>query len=120
MTSEIAAIEELRRATGVSGQRTQRVYVDSRRTLYSRMGDVFPWVLVIFTGAGFLALFGHTARRALRPRSSKVAYAFAKRSAKYSSTGECQNGSGGGPTLEKSSAQSAISPRFEAQMTKGE
>ncbi len=68
VTSEIAAIEELRRAAGVSGQSTQRVYVDSRRTLYSRIGDVFPWVLVIFTGAGFLALFGQTARRAFRPR----------------------------------------------------
>lgn len=69
VTSEIAAIEELRRAAGVSGQSTQRVYVDSRRTVYSRMGDVFAWLLVIFTGTGFLALFGQTARRALRPRS---------------------------------------------------
>ena len=65
VTSEIAAIEELRRAAGVSGQSTQRVYVDSRRTLYSRIGDVFPWALVIFTGAGLLALFG---QKAWRPR----------------------------------------------------
>jgi apolipoprotein N-acyltransferase len=64
VTSEIAAIEELRRAAGVSGQSTQPVYVDSRRTLYSRIGDAFPWLLVIFTGAGLLALFGQTARRA--------------------------------------------------------
>ena len=69
VTSEIAAIEELRRAAGVSGQSTQRVYVDSRRTLYSRIGDVFPWALVIFTGAGLLALFGQKARRALRRRA---------------------------------------------------
>ncbi len=69
VTSEIAAIEELRRAAGVSGQSTQRVYIDSRRTVYSRIGDVFAWLLVIFTGTGFLALFGQTARRALRPRS---------------------------------------------------
>jgi apolipoprotein N-acyltransferase len=69
VTNEIAAIEELRRTAGVSGQSTQRVYVDSRRTLYSRIGDVFAWLLVIFTGAGFLAPFGQVARRALRPRS---------------------------------------------------
>ncbi len=69
VTSEIAAIEELRRAAGVSGQSTQRVYVDSRRTLYSRIGDVFPWLLVIFTGAGFLAPFVQKARHALRLRS---------------------------------------------------
>ena len=68
VTSEIAAIEELRRAAGVSGQSTQRVYVDSRRTLYSRVGDVFPWAFVIFTSAGLLALFGQTARRVLRRR----------------------------------------------------
>jgi apolipoprotein N-acyltransferase len=64
VTSEIAAIEELRRAAGVSGQSTQRLYVDSRRTLYSRIGDLFPWLLVIFTGAGFLPPFGQIARRA--------------------------------------------------------
>ena len=46
VTSEIAAIEELRRAAGVSGQSTQRVYVDSRRTLYSRIGDIFPGPLL--------------------------------------------------------------------------
>jgi apolipoprotein N-acyltransferase len=69
VTSEIAAIEELRRAAGVSGQSTQLVYVDSRRTLYSRIGDVVPWALVVFAAAGLLALSGQTARRALRPRS---------------------------------------------------
>jgi hypothetical protein len=69
VTSEIAAIEKLRRTAGVSGQSTQRVYIDSRRTLYSRIGDVFPWVLVIFTGVGLLALFVQTARRAFRLRS---------------------------------------------------
>ncbi len=69
VTSEIAAIEELRRAAGVSGQSTQPVYVDSRRTLYSRIGDVFSWTLVVFTAAGLLALSSQTARRALGPRS---------------------------------------------------
>jgi apolipoprotein N-acyltransferase len=68
VTSEIAAIEELRRAAGVSGQSTQRVYVDSRRTLYSRIGDCFSWLLVGFTGAGLLAQLFQTAWRALRPR----------------------------------------------------
>jgi apolipoprotein N-acyltransferase len=63
VTSEIAAIEELRRAAGVSGQSTQRVYVDSRRTLYSRIGDLFSWALVIFTAAGLLALLLPKPRR---------------------------------------------------------
>jgi hypothetical protein len=72
VTSEIAAIEELRRTAGVSGQSTQPVYVDSRRTLYSRIGDVFPWVLVIFTGAGFLALFGQSSLAA-RGKAKTVA-----------------------------------------------
>jgi hypothetical protein len=58
VTSEIAAIEELRRAARVTGQSTQRLYVDSRHTLYSRIGDIFSWALVIFTAAGFLALLG--------------------------------------------------------------
>ena len=57
VTSEIAAIEELRRVAGVSDQSTQQVYVDSRRTLYSRIGDLFSWLLVIFTAAGLLALW---------------------------------------------------------------
>jgi hypothetical protein len=65
VTSEIAAIEELRRAAGVSGQSTQRLYVDSRRTLYSHIGDIFPWALVIFTGAGLLALLGEKVRHAI-------------------------------------------------------
>jgi apolipoprotein N-acyltransferase len=68
VTSEIAAIEELRRAAGVSGQSTQPVYVDSRRTLYSRIGDVFSWALVVFTGAGFLAQVVQSTRGALRLR----------------------------------------------------
>jgi hypothetical protein len=64
--TEIAAIEEMRGAAGVSGQSTQRVYVDSRRTLYSRFGDSFSWSLVIFTGGGLLAMFARTARAAIR------------------------------------------------------
>ena len=59
VTSEIAAIEELRRAAGVSGQSTQRVYVDSRRTLYSRIGDV------LFMGACYF--HGRRLARAARP-----------------------------------------------------
>jgi hypothetical protein len=58
VTSEIAAIEELRRTAGVSGQSTQRLYVDSRRTLYSHICDLFSWALVIFTAAGLLAVLG--------------------------------------------------------------
>jgi apolipoprotein N-acyltransferase len=51
---EIAAIEALRREAGISGQSTQTVYIDSRRTLYSRIGDILPWVLVVITTAGLL------------------------------------------------------------------
>ncbi len=54
---EIAAIEALRREAGVTGQSTQPVYIDSRRTLYSRIGNVLAWALVVFTGACLLALF---------------------------------------------------------------
>ncbi|MDP9100035.1 MAG: hypothetical protein M3N48_13750, partial [Verrucomicrobiota bacterium] len=69
VTSEIAAIKDLRRAAGVSGQSTQRVYVDSRRTLYSRIGDFFSWLLIIFTAVGLLALLGQKARHVLQSRS---------------------------------------------------
>jgi apolipoprotein N-acyltransferase len=69
VTGEIAAIEELRRKAGVSGQSTQPVYVDSRTTLYSRIGDGFAWALVIFTGTGLLAQLVQSTRGALRPRS---------------------------------------------------
>ena len=37
----IARIETLRAEAGITGQSTQPVYVDSRRTLYSRSGDAF-------------------------------------------------------------------------------
>ena len=66
---EIAAIEALRREAGIAGQSTQHVYVDSRRTVYSRIGDGFSWLLVIFTGAGLFALFSQRARRAVRRRA---------------------------------------------------
>ena len=68
VTSEIAAIEELRRRGRKRSKHATRLR-RFRRTLYSRIGDVFPWALVVFTGAGLLALSGQTARRALRPRS---------------------------------------------------
>jgi apolipoprotein N-acyltransferase len=55
IAGEIKAIEELRRAAGVSGQSTQRVFIDSRRTLYSRTGDWFAWALVAFTLFGLVA-----------------------------------------------------------------
>jgi hypothetical protein len=67
VTSEIAAIEELRRTAGVTGQSTQRLYVDSRRTFYSRIGDIFSWILVIFTGAGLVGLLVQKALAAKRP-----------------------------------------------------
>lgn len=63
IAEEIKAIEELRRAAGVSGQSTQRVYVDSRRTFYSRTGDWFAWTLVAFTSFGLAAQFIATIRR---------------------------------------------------------
>jgi len=53
VTTEIAAIEQLRREAGVSGESVQPIYLDSRRTLYSRVGDAFAWTLVILTSAAF-------------------------------------------------------------------
>ena len=85
VTSEIAAIEELRRAAGVSGQSTQRLYVDSRRTLYSRIGDLFSWALVIFTGTGLLALVGQKAVQSRRALATTEAKAHADRGAKAGS-----------------------------------
>ena len=69
VTTEIAAIEQLRRAAGITGQSTQPLYIDSRRTLYSRIGDLFSWVLVIFTGVGLLVpfSFGRARRRRAIP-----------------------------------------------------
>lgn len=72
--NEIAAIEALRRAAGVTGQSTQRIYVDSRRTFYGRTADVFPRLLVAFTAAGLLgaawqslrSVLGKSRERALR------------------------------------------------------
>ncbi len=55
VADEIAAIEGLRRDAGITGESTQTVYIDSRRTLYSRVGDILPWGLVIFTCAGVIA-----------------------------------------------------------------
>lgn len=69
VNDEIAAIEQLRRDAGVSGQSTQRVYVDSRRTLYSRTGDWFSWALVIATACGILGQAAATIRR-IRLRSA--------------------------------------------------
>lgn len=51
---EIDAIEALRCRAGITGQSTQTVYVDSRRTLYSRAGDVLPWGLILFTSVGYM------------------------------------------------------------------
>ena len=66
VAEEIRAIEELRRAAGVSGQSTQRVYVDSRRTFYSRTGDWCAWTLVAFTLFGLAAQCFAPMRRLVR------------------------------------------------------
>jgi hypothetical protein len=52
---EVAAIEALRREASVTGRSRQTVYIDSRLTLYSRVGDILPWTLVVFTSAGLIA-----------------------------------------------------------------
>lgn len=57
---EVAAIEALRREAGVTGQSTQTVYIDSRLTLYSRIGDILPWTLVVFTCVGLLGQLATT------------------------------------------------------------
>lgn len=54
VADEIAAIEALRREAGVSGQSTQRLFIDSRRTFYSRTGDWFAWTLVTCTAIGLI------------------------------------------------------------------
>jgi apolipoprotein N-acyltransferase len=66
IAAEIKAIEGLRREAGVSGQSTQRVFIDSRRTLYSRTGDWFAWTLVAFTFVGLAARCLATLRRPAR------------------------------------------------------
>lgn len=65
---EIAAIDALRREAGITGQSTQSVYIDSRRTLYSRTGDLFAWTLVAATVFGFAAQSITTIHRVARSR----------------------------------------------------
>ena len=64
----VAEIKRLRAEAGVSGQSTQTVWVDSRRTLYSQTGDLFGWccLLVLLTAwaGGGLGL-ARMARRSL-------------------------------------------------------
>jgi apolipoprotein N-acyltransferase len=74
---EIAAIEALRREAGVSGQSTQTVYIDSRRTLYSRIGDCFAWTLVALTLFGFFLPLFHLRKRA--PSTNQRSAAWLKR-----------------------------------------
>jgi apolipoprotein N-acyltransferase len=54
LTNDIASIIAMRAAAGVSGASTQPVYLDSRRTLYSRTGDVFAGVMLALMLAGAL------------------------------------------------------------------
>jgi apolipoprotein N-acyltransferase len=61
LTNDVARIVAQRAAAGISGASTQPVYLDSRRTLYSRTGDVFAGVMLgalAFgaVGAGWLEL----------------------------------------------------------------
>jgi apolipoprotein N-acyltransferase len=70
VAEEIAAIEKLRAEAGVRGQSTQPVYIDSRRTLYSRTGDWFAWLLVAGTLFG---LAGQTVASIRRVSSSRSA-----------------------------------------------
>jgi apolipoprotein N-acyltransferase len=73
VADEIAAIEGLRREAGITGESTQTVYIDSRRTLYSRAGDILPWGLLIFTCAGMIAqLLQITLRGGLRGGSGPL------------------------------------------------
>jgi apolipoprotein N-acyltransferase len=69
VADEMAAIEQLRQKAGVRGQSTQKIYVDSRRTLYSRTGDWFAWFLVAGTLFGFVAESFVAIRRVATSRS---------------------------------------------------
>lgn len=49
-------IKRLRAEVGVSGKSVQAVFVDTRRTLYSRTGDLFGWILLV---ALIIGILGH-------------------------------------------------------------
>lgn len=44
---KVAEIKRLRLEAGISGQSTQTVWIDARRTLYSRIGDLFGWSCLV-------------------------------------------------------------------------
>jgi apolipoprotein N-acyltransferase len=69
--ARIAEVQSLRQKAGVSGFSTQTVYADSRITLYSRIGDLFAWVLVTLTALACLVGF-IAARRLQRPQSLRA------------------------------------------------
>ncbi len=55
----IERVEELRSDAGISGQSTQPIWIDRRVSLYSRIGDLFGYVmLLILTSASVLAIHG--------------------------------------------------------------
>lgn len=47
LTNDIERIQRMRKQAGVSGQSTQPIYIDSRRTLYSRSNDFFAKTLFV-------------------------------------------------------------------------
>lgn len=66
LTNDIERIKEMRKEAGVSGQSTHPVYVDSRKTLYSRSNDLFAKTLfVLLCLAAICGLIDRPRRSAL-------------------------------------------------------
>jgi apolipoprotein N-acyltransferase len=67
-TNMVAEIGRLRAGAGITGQSVRPVYVDSRRTLYSRTGDLFGKLLLA------LLIIGVGGAFSTRPRRIKLPY----------------------------------------------
>ncbi|MBI4658173.1 MAG: apolipoprotein N-acyltransferase [Verrucomicrobia bacterium] len=66
LTNDIARIAALRAEAGVSGQSTQTIFTDTRRTLYSRTGDVFARMLMLVLMATAVASVAEALRKPRR------------------------------------------------------
>ncbi len=63
----VAEIERLRAEAGISGQSTEPVFIDTRRTLYSRTGDLFGKILLGILIVGILGYLWEMVMRLRRP-----------------------------------------------------
>ena len=59
LTTDVERIRSIRAEAGVTGQSTQPIFIDTRRTIYSRTGDVVPPLfLITMFAATFAAILG--------------------------------------------------------------